>query len=180
MDITDSEYREIVVPVSVFGTLRRVLAKEAGTLPTIQALHSAGYSAGAAAVAGFPAAPGEHVSDLREDEFWTRLSAFFSKRGWGTLNHSTEHRAVGLLHSDDWVESADDEPSEEGSCSFSAGFLSGLLSSVAGGPVAVLEVSCRSRGDARCSFAFGSESAVHELYGQLLEGGDLEGALRAL
>ena len=51
---------------------------------------------------------------------------------------------------------------------------------MAGGPVAVLEVTCRTRGDDACAFAFGSEGAVHELYGKLLEGADLDGALDAL
>ena len=31
-----------------------------------------------------------------------------------------------------------------------------------------------------CDFAFGSEAAIHDLYGRLLEGADVEGALGAL
>ena len=46
--------------------------------------------------------------------------------------------------------------------------------------MAVLEVECRGRGGPSCSFAFGSESAVHELYGHLVDGGNLDGALSAL
>lgn len=179
MDNTESTYREIAIPVSTFGTLRKELAKEVGALLTIHALHAAGYAAGSAAADVFRSGAGGQVDTLGEDEFWTRLAAFFSRRGWGSLTRSTEHRAVGILSSEDWVESADTEPGADGSCSFSTGFLSGILSGLAGGPLAVLEVSCRGRGDARCSFAFGSESAVHELYGQLSEGHDLEQSLAA-
>jgi hypothetical protein len=46
--------------------------------------------------------------------------------------------------------------------------------------VAVLEVDCRARGADRCCFAFGSEVAIHDLYGHLLDGSDLDDALAAL
>jgi predicted hydrocarbon binding protein len=180
MDTTASAFREVAVPVSVFALLRKELASEAGTLPTIHAFHVAGYQSGVAAASAFRSAPDEDVSALQEDEFWTRVTAFFSRRGWGSLSRTTSSPAVGLLVSQDWVESTDVDVSEDASCSFSTGFLSGLLTALAGGPVAVLEVECRGRGGGSCSFAFGSESAVHELYGHLVDGKDLDGALAAL
>ncbi len=108
------------------------------------------------------------------------LRNYFAKRGWGSISHQSVHAAVGMLVSNDWAEAVDGEPDPDASCCFSTGFLSGLLSQIAGGPVAVLEVECRTRGSASCRFAFGSEGAIHELYGQLLEGGDLESALSTL
>jgi hypothetical protein len=68
----------------------------------------------------------------------------------------------------------------DASCCFSTGFLSGLLSELAGGPVAVLEIGCRTRGADACRFAFGSEQVIHDLYGRLLDGADFDGALAAL
>jgi len=180
MDTTASAFREVAVPVSVFATLRKELASEAGALPTIHAFHTAGYQSGVAAAEAFRTSPDEDVSALSEDEFWGRLTSFFSRRGWGSLSRTTSWPAVGLLVSHDWVESTDVDVSEDASCSFSTGFLSGLLSTLAAGPVAVLEVECRGRGGGSCSFAFGSESAVHELYGHLVDGRDLDGALSAL
>jgi hypothetical protein len=180
MDTTASGFREVAVPVSVFAILRKELASEAGTLPTIHAFHAAGYQAGSAAADAFRTAPDEDVSSLPEEEFWTRLTSFFSRRGWGSLSRTTSYPGVGLLASQDWVESTDIEISDDASCSFTTGFLSGFLTSLAGGPVAVLEVECRGRGAPSCSFAFGSEAAVHELYGRLAEGRDVHGALRAL
>jgi len=180
MDTTASAFREVAVPVSVFAVLRKELASEAGALPTIHAFHAAGHQAGVAAADAFRASPDEDVSALPEEEFWTRLTSFFSRRGWGSLSKVTSSPAVGLLVSQDWVESTDVDVSEDASCSFSTGFLSGLLTELAGGPVAVLEVECRGRGSGSCSFAFGSESAIHELYGHLVGGRDLDGALSAL
>ena len=178
MDATATTPREIAVPMSIFGSLRNELEKEAGALPTIHALHNAGYETGATAAASF--AVGGDVTNMGQSAFWARLSEFFSRRGWGTLHQSGEHAGIALLSSPDWAEASPDASDSEASCCFSAGFLSGLLSELAGGPVAVLEVDCRARGDEQCRFAFGSEVAIHDLYGHLLDGTDLEGALAAL
>ncbi len=178
MDAPATTPREIAVPISVFGSLRNELEKEAGALPTIHALHHAGYEAGAAAAASF--AVGGDVTNMEQSAFWARLSEFFSRRGWGTLHQSAEHAGIALLSSPDWAEASPDAGDSEASCCFSTGFLSGLLSELAGGPLAVLEVDCRARGDEQCRFAFGSEVAIHDLYGYLLDGTDLEGALAAL
>ena len=169
--------REIAIPAAAFGSLRMHLEKEAGALPTVHALHHAGYAAGTAA------APALNTSDgtaLGEAAFWSRLSDFFGKRGWGSLRHARPNRAVGVLSSSDWAEASEGEGGADASCHFSAGFLSGLLTQLAGGPVAVLEVGCRSRGGESCQFVFGSEGAIHELYGKLLEDDDLDAALAAL
>jgi len=180
MDAPSGAHREIAVPASIFATLRHELAKEAGVLPTIHALHATGYTAGIAAAATFRTSADEDVQSLPQAEFWARLSAFFVRRGWGTLVHEPRHQAVGLLKSSDWVEGSERRTEEDASCSFSAGFLSGLLTELAGGPVAVLEVTCRARGDEACSFAYGAAPAIHELYGKLLEGAELDGALAVL
>jgi len=164
----------------VFGSLRAELEKEAGTLPTVHALHHAGYSAGVAASAAFRQQGGADPQSLGQDAFWSKVADFFAKRGWGTLAHGRPHRAVGVLTSADWAEASAGPVDPDASCHFSAGFLSGLLSELAGGRVAVLEVGCRTRGGAACQFAFGSEGAIHELYGRLLEGADLDAALTAL
>jgi hypothetical protein len=172
--------REIAVPVSVFGTLRSELAKEAGMLPTVHALHHAGYRAGLAAAKAVDGESGGQALSLGHRDFWSQVGGYFQRRGWGTLAHHAPHPAVGILSSSDWAEATGSDPQPDSSCSFSTGFLSGLLSQLAGGPVAVLEVGCRSRGGDSCQFAFGSEGAIHELYGRLLEGVDLDVALEEL
>ena len=172
---------EVVVPVQVFTALRRELESEVGTLPAVRALHQAGYVSGVDAVEALHSAgPEDSLPDLGARDFWDRMTQFFRKRGWGTLAHDAGHPGVGLLRSPDWVEAGIDERNPESSCAFSTGFLSGLLSELAGGPVAVLEVSCRGRGDEECVFAFGSEAVIHDLYGQMVDGADLAGALEAL
>ena len=171
--------REIAIPAVAFGSLRAHLEKEAGSLPTVHALHHAGYAAGAAAAPALQSETGD-ASALGEAAFWARLSDFFARRGWGSLRHARSHPAVGVLSSDDWAEATAGDGGPDASCHFSAGLLSGMLTKLAGGPVAVLEVACRSRGGPACQFVFGSEGAIHELYGRMLESDDLDGALAAL
>lgn len=169
------------MPVQVFTALRRELEQEVGTLPAVRALHQAGYASGVDAVEALRSGgAGEALPDLAARDFWERTTQFFRKRGWGTLSHDARHAGVGLLRSADWVEAEVDQPDPESSCSFSTGFLSGLLSELAGAPVAVLEVTCRGRGDGECAFAFGSEAVIHDLYGHMVDGADLQGALEAL
>ena len=180
MESAGAAPREIAVPVSVFAVLRSELEKEAGELPTIRALHHAGYRAGAEAAAWFGASGEDGVGVMAQSAFWSSLCDGFARRGWGSLSHDLERAGVGLLASPDWAEASGEGPDPDASCSFSTGFLSGLLSELASGPVAVLEVECRTRGDDQCRFAFGSESTIHDLYGRLLDGAGLDGALEAL
>ena len=60
------------------------------------------------------------------------------------------------------------------------GYLSGLLSTLVGSTVAVLEVSCQRRGDDACEFAFGSESAIQHLDRAILNGAAMSHALEEL
>lgn len=180
MSSNGSGPREIAVPVSVFDSLRSGLEGTAGTLQTVHALHDAGYKAGRDAVGTLHREAGGDSMSLGNAAFWDHLSDFLSKRGWGSLRHQAIHSAVGMLTSGDWAEAEGGEVSDDASCSFSSGYLSGLLSELAGGPIAVLEVSCRGRGDGACDFAFGSETAIHHLYGRLLDGEGLDTALAEL
>jgi len=171
---------DCTVPARVFGDLRRSLAAEAGSLTAIRALHAAGYACGEAAAEATLGAPLGEARVLAVDAFWASLSGALARRGWGTLVHEAAHPAVGTLTSSDWAEGGFQEGEDGASCSFSTGFLCGLLSAVAGNPVAVLEVTCRGRGDPTCSFAFGGAEAIHALYGRMSEGHDPGAALASL
>lgn len=171
---------ELAIPGSTLRVLRRSLQKEVGSLPTIHALQTAGYRAGDEL---FPSlaetARPRALPELGQAEFWSVLQAFFLRRGWGHLVHRDSHPAVGILATVDWIE-ADDGREEQPTCAFTSGMLSSLLTEVAGAPIAVLELGCRSRGDGECRFAFGSEGVIHELYGLLLEGSTVDQALARL
>lgn len=168
--------REVAIPARALPEIRRSLREEVGPLASIHGLHAAGYAAGEELYAIFSRGYEEDIHQMEGEAFWGALSRFFRSRGWGSFSHETAHPGVGLLHSEDWAEA---EPDSEGqpSCAFTAGLLSHFLTLAAGGPIAVLEVSCVSGGASRCTFAFGSEGAIHELYGHLLEGTSVDDAL---
>ena len=173
--------RDVAIPASGLAALRRHLEREAGSLAAIHALHTAGYGAGEALWESVRRGPARgDLAELDEETFWERIGAALSRRGWGTVTHESVHPGVGVLASVDWAEALGGHDEDQPSCSFSTGMLSGLLSGAAGGPIAVLEVTCRAKGDARCSFAFGSAATVHDLYGLLLDGRPLESALSVL
>lgn len=170
--------RDVALPASVFSSLGHALRSQAGPLAAIHGLHAAGYGAGEALYEGFTQSRGEGEEEAAE-AFWRSLSSFLERRGWGSLRHRGTHEAVGLLASSDWAE-AEGARSAQPSCAFSVGMLSHLLTRVAGEPIGVLEVGCRASGADECTFAFGSEAAIHDLYGRLLEGTTVESALASL
>lgn len=180
MGVTETTMRSVALPVAVLTFLRASLRKEAGPLGATHALHDAGFAAGELLHRRFEERVGTEASELDEGRFWAEASAFFQEEGWGGFTHERLHPALGILRAPEWAESNGEGTESQPGCAFSAGMLAYLLGQVAGGPVAVLEVFCRSRGDDHCGFLFGSEAAVHEVYGLLLDGDTLEHVLAHL
>ena len=173
-------HQDLAVPASTLIALRRALRKEAGPLATIHVLHDAGFVSGDGFFDSFAQSLPTPPDELGEAEYWQALSRTFRSRGWGSLTHRKLHPALGLLVSGDWAEADPEAGESQPGCAFTSGFLAHVLTRSAGGPVAVLEVACRSKGDGECHFLFGSEAAIHEVYGLLLEGRTLESALADL
>jgi predicted hydrocarbon binding protein len=171
--------REVSIPAAVFDHLRAALAEGAGEAAGIAALHAAGFAAGEEMYDLFDPSGSSPPSALGATAFWTKLARFFGDRGWGELDSESPHPGIAVLVSDDWAE-ADASGEEHSTCAFTSGVLSYLLSRTAGAPVAVLETSCRARGDDRCAFAFGSERSIQGLYTQLVEGHSFSEALARL
>jgi hypothetical protein len=164
---------EITLPACIFSGLRKELGNISGKRSSSKLLQKVGYRTGSSASTAFKDGLNSTVLETMQSTFWTHLCDFFSCRGWGTLVVDSDHPRLGFLTSNDWAEAMTDEADHNASCCFSTGFISGLLSEIAGSPVAVLEAKCRARGDTACKFAFGAEQAVRELYGQLLVEADL-------
>lgn len=171
--------REVALPACGIVNLRKSLRKEVGQLAAVHCLHSAGYASGEGLFQRFQSGLGDDAGTLSQEALWARMDRFFKERGWGSLAHNPLHPGVGAVESRDWAEAEPDTETQP-SCAFSTGMLSSFLTGLAGGPVAVLEVKCASRGDGICTFAFGSETVVHDLYGHLLEGASLSEALDRL
>jgi uncharacterized protein len=158
------------------GVLERDLGEQAAP-----ALQEAGYGAGedlyeawatwVNARAGV-ADPGhlgaEHLSQL--------LSEFYADLGWGHLTVQRMGAALAV-DSDDWAESEPGAQTAGPSCHVTAGVLAGMFGRLAGEHVAVLEIECRSRGDAHCRFLAGASETLQAVYDGVNEGRDYRDVL---
>jgi predicted hydrocarbon binding protein len=168
--------RRLALPPLVLTHLRRALREEVGPLTTTHVLHDAGFSAGEEIYETFAAAT-DMSDDVATAEFWSALSRHLAASGWGTFEVERVHSGLGMIRAHDWAESSPGGSESQPGCHFSSGMFAALLGRAAGGPIAVLEVQCRSKGDPHCAFLYGSEAAVHEMYGLLLDGAPLDEAL---
>jgi len=140
----------------------------------IAVLQEAGYAAGEGLFRSFAAA--HSPTDLDADLLAETLSEFFTNGGWGTLTMSPVGTGALALDSSDWVE-ADPGTSQTPMCFFSAGMLADFLGRLSDEPVSVMEVECRSRGDARCRFLSATPEVLQRVYEGMTEGRTYEEAL---
>jgi predicted hydrocarbon binding protein len=177
---------ELALPVASLSAIRHALTEEVGADAAATALRAAGYAAGDALFTALTQQFGQDpesslaaLGALNADTFWRRLSQLFSTRGWGALAHSVVHPGVGALETTSWVE-AEPDTTTRPSCFFTTGLLANLLGHAAQSELAVLEVECRSRGDARCRFLFGNPTTLEVLYGRLRAGDSIDQSIEAL
>lgn len=153
--------------------LRSALERDLG-MQAASYLQEAGFAAGEAT----HQALGEWISERYGvsdaaglDERWLgdALSGFFRAAGWGGLD-VTRVGPVLALDSDDWAEALDAPDTDYPTCHVSSGMLADVLGRLAGEPTAVMEVECRSRGDARCRFLAGAPETLGSLYERMAQG----------
>jgi predicted hydrocarbon binding protein len=107
------------------------------------------------------------------------LAGYFREEGWGNLNAETLAPCLLAIDSPDWIEAAPRDASVP-SCHFSCGMFSDLFTRLGGYPAAVMEVECRSRGEARCRFLVGSPDLLTWLYEGMVAGTSYERLLSTL
>jgi predicted hydrocarbon binding protein len=173
--------QELALPVASLAALRRALARSVGADAAALALQEAGVAAGNA-FHDLLLRVGDDIdaADWSEGVFWRRFGDLFERRGWGRVANETLHNGVGALDAFDWVESEPDSGASRPSCFFTAGLLANLLGRVCNDEVAVLEVECRSRGDARCRFLYGSPDVLELVYGRIRAGSAVDDSIATL
>ena len=168
------------VPRAAVAALRAALLRDAG--PSAAAyLQEAGYAGGDALFAAFRAWLAQRESASPEElpltTFQSRAAEFFRAAGWGPLEITSLHDAVAALDSDDWGESDPAAGLDHTGCHLSTGVFAAFFGQLAGAPLAVLEVECRSAGSSRCRFLVGSAEVMQHVYEALSAGADYEQAL---
>jgi predicted hydrocarbon binding protein len=119
----------------------------------------------------------DRPADLDARYLGEALSAFFSELGWGPLEVHELGPAVLALDSAAWAEATDEGRGEFPSCHLTCGLLADFFGRLSDGLVAVMEVECRSRGDARCRFLAGAPETLSALYDRMTQGASYLDAL---
>jgi len=165
------------------GALRQLHASLTSRAPehTIAILQEAGYAAGEATYRAFaawlPARVGvDRPEDLDADQLAEVLSDFFAQAGWGTLTMTPVGTGALGVDSTDWAE-AEPGSAETPMCFFSAGMLADFLGRLSDESVSVMEVECRSRGDARCRFLSATPEVLQQVYEAMTAGRTYDEAL---
>jgi predicted hydrocarbon binding protein len=158
----------------VLHQLRSALERDTG-LQASTYLQEAGFAGGEEMYAEFRewllATRGvEEPRDLDAEFLGETLSEFFADQGWGRLEAKPLGDAVLALDSAEWAEAVESGGNEFPSCHLTCGMLADFFGRLSDGLVAVMEVECRSRGDARCRFLAGSPETLSTLYDRMAQG----------
>jgi predicted hydrocarbon binding protein len=161
----------------------RAAVLRSGDAQAAVTLQEAGYAGGSAQFESFKAwlADRTHigVEELDVDSFQHLASEYFGEHGWGKLHVGSIEDVVATLDSPDWGECDLNLGANQPSCHLTTGMFADLFGRLAGAPVAVLEVECRSAGQDRCRFLVGSPDVMDAVYEEMGRGADYEGAIRS-
>ncbi|MDB4875210.1 MAG: 4-vinyl reductase [Gemmatimonadetes bacterium] len=171
----------VAMPRDSLLALRAALFRELG--PNAAALlQEAGYAGGAALFDAFgrwlEARGASSPESLAAAEFGVRAAEFFRDTGWGSIELGALE-TVATIDSTDWAESDPSFPLDFPGCYYTAGVLTDFFGRLAGEPLAVMEVECRSMGGDRCRFLVGSAETMQRVYDSMGQGEAYEHAVAA-
>jgi predicted hydrocarbon binding protein len=181
--ITLDRPRSVLSTPALLRALRELIESERKPIAAVEALRQAGFRAGESFHSAFEGAEGETGENaspaaMPAELFWERFSRFWSAQGWGELHHRELHPGVSALESRDWVEA--EISSGVSGCHLTTGIFAELLRRIAGQEIAVLEGSCRGRGDQTCSFLIGNAETLEAVYAAMRQGSTVEAAIDGL
>ena len=185
MNTLASAPHTVRIPPGFFGAFHRALAQERSAVEAASLLRQVGYETGGVVFDSFSAwlAGREGVDALHmlpAEQFWSVFSEFFEEFGWGKVRHTQLHPGVAALDCDEWLEAEAQSEAAQPGCHLSTGLFADLLRRLAGEDLAVIEVECRSRGDAQCRFLIGSPATLEAVYHELVQGTSYRDALERL
>jgi predicted hydrocarbon binding protein len=177
------DHQMLALPYAALAALRSALMRDAGATAASD-LQAAGYAGGDALFSSFNAwlrAHGEPVAETLGLAAFERIAtAFFRAAGWGSIEISTLRDLVATLDSTDWGEADPTAASDHPGCHLTTGIFADFFGRLAGYPVAVLEVECRSAGDRRCRFLIGNADVMNALYDRMERGAPYDAAVAAM
>jgi hypothetical protein len=131
-------------------------------------LLNAGYAGGATLFDAFTQwllargyGPAEALPAL---QFAERATMFFRELGWGSFDMGAVSESVATIDSWDWAEADPSIALEFPGCYLTTGLFADFFGRLAGNPLAVMEVECRSMGAQRCRFLVASAEVMQHVY----------------
>jgi len=182
MDSALTQLGVLGIGSNALRVIRATLAQDLGEDTGAMRLQEMGYAAGEEIYQSFlewlPSYTGvSDPGDLDATRLTEVMSAFLGELGWGTVTVERTGKKGLTVSSPDWAE-ADPAGLEGPSCFFSTGLLASFLTAFASrNPIAVMEIECRSEGDAECRFLAGSPDTLSAVYDAVSEGKDYGEAL---
>lgn len=113
---------------------------------------------------------------LPTTEFGRRATEFFKAAGWGGLELGTLRDSIATIDSLDWAEADPASGLDYPGCHLTTGMFADFFGRLAGQPIAVMEVECRSSGGQQCRFLLGSSEVMQQLYDEMASGADYRAA----
>jgi predicted hydrocarbon binding protein len=164
----------LAITRDALAALRGALFRDLGPDAAAGYLQEAGYAGGAALFATFNAwavAQGHGAAESIAAADFPRLATqFFSDLGWGAISMTTLSEAVAVLDCEEWGEAEPDAAMEFPSCHLTTGMFADFFGRLAGTPMAVMEVECRSMGSPRCRFLLGNAESLHHVFEEMSRG----------
>jgi predicted hydrocarbon binding protein len=151
------------------STLACMSASPAGEADAVDALREAGFAGGPAVYEAFeqwlaeadPSESARAASELTIDEFGDRAARYFRDAGWGAVEFETiEDEGIASLTMDNCWEADQSADCAEPSCHITTGMLAAFFGKLAGYPVAVMEIECRSAHAGHCRFLLGNSEMM--------------------
>lgn len=170
---------DIRLPPGGLAEFRRAI-EETASQGAVRTLREAGRRLAADAALAIADRSGTTLSALPLSSFFAELDRYFDEAGWGKIEHEVVNEGIGAIVATDWAESDPTEGRAAPGCHMSTGLLAELLSRAGGKPVAVMEVGCRSQGNEKCRFLFGSPTTLVLVHRKLAQAGNLEEVLSSL
>ncbi len=151
-----ANHQMVALTRASLATLRAALVRDAGPAAATY-LQEAGYAGGEALFASFSAwlrdrGIGDAGSSRRADVRAAGHRNTSATPAGARSTIGTLREAVATLDSADWGEADPGSALDHPACHLTTGMFADFFGRIADHPVAVLEVECRSAGDARCRF----------------------------
>lgn len=164
-------------------SLCAALLRENGSQAAMH-LQNSGYTGGATLFEAFShwlLARGYGTPEAQPaSAFASRATDFFRELGWGSLDVGAFGQSVATVDSADWAEADPASALEFPGCYLTTGLFADFFGRLAGTPLAVMEVECRSMGSERCRFLIASTDVMQHVYDAMGNGMAYDAAVAAV